>query len=508
MSINIQKELIKKGYFPDEVGFWFQSDMFADKYEEINKEVSFDSRKISKIINYSIPKGKFHRRKLGIPNPYHYFFLCKQIHDNWSEIKSHLDKSDISLTTPVFKVATKRAISRKYSFEEISSMFVTKAVGANYVLKTDISRYYSTIYTHSIPWALHTKKISKANRKDALLGNRLDKITRNSQDGQTMGIPIGPDTSLIIAEIIGVAMDEQILSDINYISAFRYIDDYYIFYKDIAEAEKTLSKLQFVLSEFELELNREKTNICDMPQSIEPHWVSEINNSVLNNDNIVSFISITYNLMRNNPNEEVLKYALNKLSKLNIKKSNWILAQSFILNSILYSPSAIPFACSILSEYYYKKFGIDNDKVLKTVTGIIEKALISNNEYEILWSIWLTYLLKVKLTDDLILKLCSIENPLIALILLFLYPKSKLDISKWEEYMTAENLYGQYWILAYEALVRGWLPSKDGDDYIENDDFFKILKSYNITFFDIKCRDNWIHKNIDEKWLPVFSPAF
>lgn len=508
MSINIRKDLIKKGYFPDEVGFWFLSDTFADKLDQIDKKITLDNKKLSKSIRFSIPKGKFNRRQLDIPNPYHYFFLCRELYDNWSDIQSHLSKSDISLTTPVFKVGSKRAITRKYSFEDISSIIITKSVGANYVLKTDISRYYSTIYTHSIPWALHTKKLAKINRKDTLLGNRLDKIVRNSQDGQTMGIPIGPDTSLIISEIIGVAMDEYLLKDIDYISAFRYIDDYYIFYKDISEAEKTLSKLQSVLSEFELELNREKTNIYEMPQSIEPLWVSEINNMILNNDNLVSFFSITLSLMKSNPNDEVLRYALNKLSKIKVKKINWPLVQSFILNSILYSPSAAPLACSILSEYYYKRFGIDNDKVLNAVNSIIDKALKSNNEYEILWSLWLTYLLKINLSDKVILELCNIENPLIALILLFLFPKSKLNTTKWEEYMTGENLYSEYWILAYEALIRGWLPSKNGDDYIENDPFFKVLKLYNVKFFDMNCKVNWINKNIDEKWLPIFSPAF
>ncbi|MBC2457019.1 RNA-directed DNA polymerase [Clostridium beijerinckii] len=508
MDINIQKALIKKGYFPDELGFWFSSNKFAEKCDQLNRNVTLNNKKISKSISYSIPKGKFHRRTLGIPNPYNYFFLCQEIHNSWTDIELHLDKSDISLTTPVFKSGTNRAISRKYSFEDISRILVIKSIGANYVLKTDISRYYSTIYTHSIPWALHTKQIAKKNRKDELLGNRLDQIIRNSQDGQTIGIPIGPDTSLIISEIIGVAMDKQLLSDVNYISAFRYVDDYYIFYKEKSEANKTLAKLQSILNEFQLEQNREKTNIYDMPQSIEPQWVSEINNIALNNDNIISFINIIYSLISKNPNEEVLKYALNKLKKINVNKKNWILVQSFILNSVLYDSSALPLACSILSDYYYKRFGIDNDKILKTATAIIQKALESNSDYEIVWSLWLTYLFRVKLADDMILKICSIENPIIALILLFLYPKEKLDTSKWEELMIAENLYSEYWILAYEALVRGWLPSKNGDDYIENDQFFKKLKSYGINFFDTNCKDNWVNNNIDEKWLPVFSAAF
>ncbi|MCV5837901.1 RNA-directed DNA polymerase, partial [Escherichia coli] len=66
--------------------------------------------------------------------------------------------------------------------------------------KTDISRFYHSIYTHSIAWTYHTKDISKRNRSNSLFGNVLDKHSQDSQDGQTIGLPIGPDTSLIIAE--------------------------------------------------------------------------------------------------------------------------------------------------------------------------------------------------------------------------------------------------------------------------------------------------------------------
>lgn len=509
MSINIHKRLIEKGYFPDEMGFWFSSETFAKEIDYINSTITFDKRKISKLIKYSIPKGRYNRRNLGIINPYQYFFLCKEIHENWNQIETHFKKSDISLTIPVFKGGTARAISRKYTFEDISGIFLTRSVGANYVLKTDMSRYYSTIYTHSIPWALHTKAIAKQNRNDSLLGNLLDKILRNSQDGQTIGIPIGPDTSLIISEIIGAAMDEIIMKSTKCLSAFRYVDDYYLFYSKLADAEATLGELQKVVNEYELDLNKEKTGIYKMPQSLEPKWVSNINNAELDNSNITSFISTTYSLIKEYPNEEVLKYSLARVKKLKIIKKNWPLVQAFILNSIIYDSSAMPLACSILSEYYYKRYGINKNEVLKVIDNIIDKALYINYDYELLWALWLGKLLNVELNDEMLKKVCSIDNPIIALILLSEYRHSgKLDTNKWEEHMTKESLYSEHWILAYEALVRGWLPSKCGTDYIKEDQFFKALRDKNIRFFDLECRSKWLVNNIDEKWLPIFSPAF
>ena len=509
MSVNIHKRLIEKGYFPDEMGFWFSSESFAKEIDFISSNVSFDKRKISKLMKYSIPKGRYNRRNLGIMNPYQYFFLCKEIHENWSEIEIHLKKSNISLTAPVFKIGTARAISRKYTFEDISGIFLTKSVGANYVLKTDISRYYPTIYTHSIPWALHTKEVAKQNRKDSLLGNLLDKIVRNSQDGQTIGIPIGSDTSLIISEIIGVAMDEVIMKSAKCLSAFRYVDDYYVFYSKLADAEETLGELQKVINDYELDLNKEKTGIYEMPQSLEPSWVSHLNNATLDNSNIISFISTTYSLIKEYPDEEVLKYSLARVKKLTINERNWPLVQAFILNSITYDSSAMPLACSILWEYYNKEYRINNTEVLKVINNIIDKALYTNYDYELVWALWLGKLLNVELNDEMLKKVCSIDNPIIALILLSDCKYSgKLNTCKWEEHMTKDDLYSEYWILAYEALVSGWLPSKSGKDYIEEDNFFKILKDKDVRFFYYDYRSEWLDNNLEEEWLPNFSRAF
>lgn len=510
MNIKIQKTLLDKGYLPNEVGYWFSSRSLAEKYETILNEIQYDKKKSSKGIKFSIPKGKFHRRILEIPSPYHYIYLTQEIDKSWDDITSLLDSSTLSLTTPVFRRNTNRAISRKHSFEEITAQFISRSTGANYILRADISRFYSTIYTHSIPWALHTKQVAKSNRTDiSMLGNRLDKIIRDAQDGQTIGIPIGPDTSFIISELLGVTIDNELCRESRWLNAFRYVDDYYFFFKDYGDAEKTLSNLQKILSGYELVLNKEKTQIHEMPQSIEPIWITEINNLKLDNDNLISFISRVFSIMQNHPNDEVARYSFSKLRKLKIKKANWDVVESFILSAILYDPSSIPYACNILSEYYHKKYGVNKEKIENTVIGIIEKALSANNDYEIIWALWIAYLLKVRITDPLIIeKLCDIESPLIALVMLSLYNKNDLNISKWTPFMTKENLYTEYWLLAYEALVRNWLPSSDGSDYVEEDAFFRKLKKYNVRFINNNSRENWIAENIDEKWLPVFSPAF
>src|SRR6185312_11663464 len=68
--------------------------------------------------------------------------------------------------------------------------------GRRFVVRADVTRFYQSIYTHSVSWALHGKETAKKKMKDkGLVGNVLDEVLRSGQDGQTIGIPTGPDTS-------------------------------------------------------------------------------------------------------------------------------------------------------------------------------------------------------------------------------------------------------------------------------------------------------------------------
>jgi hypothetical protein len=74
----------------------------------------------------------------------------------------------------------------------------------------DVRAFFHSIYTHAIAWAIHGKEVAKQQRGTALYGNLIDLLCRNAQDGQTIGLPVGPDTSRLIAEIVAAAMDVQL----------------------------------------------------------------------------------------------------------------------------------------------------------------------------------------------------------------------------------------------------------------------------------------------------------
>lgn len=507
------KNLISKGYFPQEITPWFGTNNLSSILDdsEISHNLSGFSPRTSKASRYSLPKGKSTRRLLSIPNPLHYLRLCKVLNDEWSYLRGLISDSQISLTIPSERARSLRALSRKFSFKDISEKIIRSSTSSRYLLRTDISRYYSTIYTHSLPWAIHTKPIAKARKNDmTLIGNKIDKAIQNCQDGQTNGIPIGPDTSLLISELLCSSMDKEI-KDIKYNAAFRYIDDYFLFFDSLSDAEKAFSDLHKIIRGYELELNPYKTKIIRLPEPLEPQWVSILDNTPRNSSGLLSYISKIFEYSNIYPEDEVIKYGLSKIKNLRIGETQKDILLSFLLNVILHEPSAIPLACEMLVTIN------KNQPVSTQINDNIQETLLFNaeynNDFELTWLLWLCNILNIDVNENVAKKISNIDNPFIALATLYLNNKGLitqgLDISFWASMMKKEELYEENWILAYEANIQGWLPSVSGTDYVMEDPFFKLLKTKNIKFFNPDAHLEWNLKPVNEKWLySEFSPAF
>ena len=50
--------------------------------------------------------------------------------------------------------------------------------------------------------------------------------------------------------------------------------------------------------------------------------------------------------------------------------------------------------------------------------------------------------------------------------------------------MQQDALSSEHWLLSYEALRKGWLPSLSGVDYTSSDSFFAILRKHDVEFYD------------------------
>ncbi len=148
-----------------------------------------------------------------------------------------------------------------------------------YLVNTDVKNFYPSIYTHSIPWAIHGKKLARkpANRNNfSYIGNRLDRLFQNSNDGCTNGVAIGPAVSHIAAEIVMSGVDRLLSKSLtDDVVVLRFKDDYRILAKSEGAGISAIKALQAALKEYRLELNDEKTEFHKLPNGIFREWVSQ-----------------------------------------------------------------------------------------------------------------------------------------------------------------------------------------------------------------------------------------
>lgn len=255
-------------------------------------------------------EGAYSFRRITITNPILYFYLVKLITEdsNWNIIinrfKTFHSKAPFIRASSILRVpddtqenpqknvpedvpnenknSTSNSISNP-SGCAINKWWIDYELAAiqcsmkyEYMLKTDITNFYPSIYVHSLSWAISNRKICKANLNkkdkdcpaDINLGRAIEDYILSMQSGETMGIPIGSGIFDLLAELVlgyadmmlAEALQESTDSDLQIL---RYRDDYTIFSNDSEKLKKVISTLHSVLSELKLSLNERKTEFQD-----------------------------------------------------------------------------------------------------------------------------------------------------------------------------------------------------------------------------------------------------
>ena len=364
-----------------------------------------------------------------------------------------------------------------------------------YVLRADIGDFYGSVYTHSIPWALHSKSTAKVIRDSSLFGNRIDTCVRNCQDGQTKGIPIGPDTSLLIGEIILSAVDGSLPTEIRN-RGFRYMDDYEFCFWSRQEAVTAIAELQNALSKFELDLNPSKTEIIELPSPIEDAWASHLRILPISRRpkrqryDLINFFSNAFAYFRDHKGAYILRYAISKLNSASIHRSNWELYQNFLIQCAVVEPGCMPFVYSQLLKYKRAGYSIANVHLEEVFNELMTKHAIVGHSSEVAWALWGCILFDVRIDKDSAYRVTKMDECVVALLTLHAHElglvDSSADFSLWSGYMGPPDLRDSMWLLSYEAGIKKWLPSltPTGIDHIAADPDFDFLRSNGVAFYD------------------------
>lgn len=500
----IAKKIISTGYFTSEIPNEFKSATLSENMDEIDLTVSKLSKrglnKWCKLIDFSIPKGENFRRNLSVPHPLHYILLAQLIEEKWGELATHFSKSLFSLTTPQI---SEFSIIPKYNMSEMVNRRIRNLVSKKYILQADITRFYPSIYTHAIPWALHTKEIAKANQTDdSYYGNVIDKLIRNLQDGQTVGIPIGPISSLIIQEIIGTRIDDDFKTSYGCeLVGFRYTDDMEYYFATLEEAERALNILNKTLKNYGLDLNYSKTKIVKIPQVLESEWLyffKKYKFRIIKNNkklaiqtqktDIKEFFSMVFKYKVQLNEKGIINYAVKVLRNVVIYVENWDMLESLLLQSILVDASIIPTVFETIESHKYKGYPLDYEKIKDFINVLIKDNIELKNDFEVSWALSFAKNLEITIDEDVSKLLLESDNGIINILVMILHTNNlligTLDFSYYKSLFTEDALYDNQWLFCYECCMHNWLGKDKKDIHIKDDKFFSQLLDSNVTFIN------------------------
>lgn len=459
----------------------------------------------SKTELFSVARAGHKRRATGIPNPVAQLYMCRTIVQYWHLIVTHFRKSKISASHPRFRRNSSRGATLP-SMQTLYERRLLQGAGYRYVLRTDISRFFPTIYTHSIPWALHGKSTAKRNRSPIpkYFGNLIDLAARQCQDEQTFGLPIGPDTSHIIAECIATAIDIDLVKKIkSQWTGFRYVDDYFLFFETYAAAESALAHLVRCLKDFELQVNFDKTRICKIEELDEDSWTHALRSYQIARSgrkqlsDLTYYFELTRGLAKIHRDDSVVVYALRRAGSIIVRRDNWASFEAHLCMIAAAHPMALQTIARILSTYINIGYSIDKLRLSRLVNALIHEHAQLEHHSEVAWCLWMCKELNLTLTTHSIDLVADMHSSICILILLDLAEKGRLvkkpTNSRWRQLERTEALCEELWLLSYEAGLRGWGGMSD-THIRENAHFIELIK-LDIHFY-----------NDSAKLRPLFTP--
>lgn len=330
-------------------------------------------------VNYKLfhnKNGKYDWRQFELIHPFIYVTLVHKISEqnNWELIKKRFEsiqkKSLVEcMSVPIVSESenSDKAEQILNWWEQIEQKSLEFSLDYSYVYHTDITDCYGSIYTHSIPWALHSKKLSKAKKQDRnfnrdYIGGMIDFCIRNMSNGQTNGIPQGSVLMDFIAEIV-LSYADLCLSvklknfEKQDFKILRYRDDYRIFVNSTQVADEIIKILTEVLIDLGLKLNSAKTISSNnvIQSSIKKdkmEWLS-INKSV---KTIQKQLLIIHQFSLKYPNSGTIVKELHSLSKKIRKRKEKIKTTenvevliSIVVDIALLNPRTYSISMTILS---------------------------------------------------------------------------------------------------------------------------------------------------------------
>ncbi len=520
LSNDIVKVLLSRGYFPKELPPTFTTESFGSsapelieqwRSDEIFKEKrdykTRDKKKkrgaygygisAAEVENLSIPKKGFERRSLNITHPIPQSLLTYELAKSWRKVSRWLQRRQFTMDSLEVDLKHPRGLKDiNFALHRTSKAYIEST--SDWLVKTDITRFYPSIYTHSIPWAAYGKERVKSDLKtyEGSLADRLDTIVRACNRNQTIGIHIGPETSRILAEIISARIDDTISAknrDFLKHHVDRLQDDWFIGLSSFEKSESAIASISSAYRSYGLDINGSKTSIQRAMLHTEDAWQSELGaflihkQGPLHGSRLREFLSLVIRLQVQFQQQPVTNYALSVIASYRPLPSDAEMLESFLLKAAVVSPASMDRICQILLNLSFKTKRVSFERIEKRFNELISQNVINGHDYEVIWLLFTLRGLKQSVNSKILYESLK-HTQSSALILTMLDMNSqglcrrKLPISDWEGCVTEDRVRTEpVWLMAYEGIRHGWLLDPRS---VMTKPFFQSMASRNVVFYD------------------------
>jgi hypothetical protein len=271
------------------------------------------------------------------------------------------------------------------------------------------------------------------------------------------------------------------------------VDDYEFACESLSDAERARDALQDALGEYELQLNPRKTQILELPYSLDTSWAQDLaafqlgsTKSHVLQSQLIRYFSRAFELTKTYPGEPVLKYAVRRLSEIDCTQVAQV-TQQLLFQAAVADPGTLHTALYITFEHSRKGFGVDRDAMTRALAAIIGRHSALQHGGDVAWALWGAIVFGLMFQENVIRSLQQLTDPIAVLMALFADSKGvfvrPLVRTQWESFAVGAELFDRNWLVAYEAVGQGWLPNVTTDP-ASSDPFFMSARQRGVQFMN------------------------
>jgi hypothetical protein len=215
-----------------------------------------------------------------------------------------------------------------------------------------------------------------------------------------MGVPVGPDHSRVVAEVILKAVDSDFIRRTGHSDYLRHVDDYWIGGNTFEECEDYLHSLRLGLNEYSLDINEQKTRIVPTSSVVSEVWPYDLEaqlEDALAHDKIAQYESRIVSLLGNivehssrSSDDGIIKFFIRKLDNWRKWDSHWTILEPFLAHVAVQFPHCLPYVAQIL--VWRNKTGRSFDVTLwnKITEVLLAASTGAGRDSETIWALWLS----------------------------------------------------------------------------------------------------------------------